>query len=171
VPCLARPRAHPDVDSQSYDRHNQVQSDSLWLINRLRREYPDRLAAAYVAAPTDPDGLRLVVRLTGDEPIPPMRLADRARKVPVVVEYGARHSLGDVEAIRQRVHARVVALLPGLQGVGHDERSGTIQLDVHAPDAGAKDQVLGQCSALRTLYDMPVEIEFTPAAFDLTAAG
>jgi hypothetical protein len=141
----------------------------LWLINRLRRNYPDRLAAAYVAAPSDPGGLRLVVRLTGDEPIAPMRLADRASHVPVVVEYGAPHSLGEVEAIRQRVHARVVALLPGLQGVGHDERSGTIHLDVHAPDAAAEDRTLAQCAGLRELYDMPVEIQFTPAAIDLMA--
>jgi len=167
--CQAPPRRHPDSRSAAYRRHNEVQSDSLWLIERVRRRYADRLAAAYVAGADDPGGLRLVIRLTGTAPIPPMRLADRAEGVPVTIEYGAPHSLREVAAIRQRVHDRVVALLPTLQGVGYDEAAGTIHLDVYAPDEAARRAALARCEALRSLYRMPVRIEVTDAMMDLGA--
>jgi hypothetical protein len=76
----------------------------------------------------------------------------------VVVEYGARHSLAEVETIRARVHDRVMRLVPTLQGVGYDEGVGAIHLDVHAPDEQARANVLAKCGALAELYGMPVQI-------------
>ena len=139
-------------------RRREVRSDSLWLIKQVRERYAERLAAAYVEVGQGPD-VRLVFRVTGEAPLPPMRLAGRARNVPVVVRYNAPHSLKEVEAIRARVQARTVQLLPTLQGIGYDEEDGAIHLDIHAADQAAAAKAFARCAELSALYGMPVRIQ------------
>jgi hypothetical protein len=156
--CLApRPEAWAWIPEQRR-RHQELSSDSLWLINTVRRRHADRLAGVRLEVGMTAADARLVFRLTGDEPIPAMRLGDGARAVPVIVEYGAPHSLREVEALRARVQHRVLALVPTLQGVGYDEGAGAIHLDVHAADEQAQASVLAQCDALAELYGLPVLI-------------
>lgn len=160
--CLARrPEAWNWTPDQRW-RHRELWSDSLWLINQVRQRHGGRLAGVRLEVGRTAAEARLVFRLTADEPIAPMRLRDRARAVPVVVEYGAPHSLHEVDAIRARVHDRAIALLPSLQGVGYDETTGTMHLDVQAADGRAAAKVLARCDELARLYGMPVRI--TPNA-------
>ena len=164
--CLAAPPS--ERTSEQRRRHREVWSDSLWLVKQVRARYPDRLAGIYVeTAPARPVRPRLVIRVTGHDPLPRMRLRDRAADAPVVVRYGAPHSLQGVEAIRLRVGRRVRALLPGLQGEGYDETTGAIHLDVHAPDAKATAAALAKCAALEAVYGMPVRIHPTAGRISL----
>ncbi|HEY8571083.1 hypothetical protein [Phenylobacterium sp.] len=157
--CLAAPAPLERTAEQSR-RHREVWSDSLWLVKQVRARYPDRLAGLYVdTASAEPVRPRLVFRVTGHDPLPPMRLGDRAAGVPVVVEYGAPHSLKQVEAIRLRVAHRLRAMLPDLQGEGYDETTGTIHLDVYAPDRTSLAAAVARCGDLQALYGMPVRIQ------------
>jgi hypothetical protein len=165
--CLAA-ATPPERTAEQRRRHREVWSDSLWLVKQVRARHGDRLAGVYVdTAQADPVRPRLVIRVTGAEPLPAMRLGDRAAGVPVVVEYGARHSLREVEAIRLRVGPQVRALLPELQGEGYDETAGAIHLDVYAPDKTAAAAALARCGALEAVYGMPVRIEALAARVSL----
>lgn len=150
------------------DRLNEIQSDSLWLKKRLLARYPERIAAIF-HAPIDGDSTRLkmVVRVKGDAPLPPMKLGDRAKDVPVVVEYGATHSLRDIEAVRIRLDHTLAGVLPTLNGTAYDERAGALWLDIYAPDAAAEAAALTRCSEIERLYGMPVQMAFSKGRISL----
>jgi len=160
--CVAAAQPAPERSAEQRRRHREIWSDSLWLVKQVRARHGDRLAGVHVDT-DDPARPRLVFRVTGSSPLPPMRLGARAKGVPVVVEYGAPFSLGEVEAIRGRVGPQVRAALPELQGEGYDERSGDIELMVYAPDARAQAEAGRQCAPLARLYGMPVRIVAVPA--------
>ncbi|HEY0627515.1 MAG TPA: hypothetical protein VGD10_12415 [Allosphingosinicella sp.] len=171
--CEAAKWADLGLAPHEFAYQRAVQSDSLWLKKHLLARYPDRVAAIY-HEPIDGNRMRLrmVVRMKGHDPLPPMKLKDRAARVPVVVQYGAPHSLEDVHAIRRRVdHTLTASLLPTLNGTAYSEYDRAMRLDVYAADEGMKVAALAKCEELEKLYGMPVKMEFHAGRITLMESG
>ena len=167
-PCLARTGAWPAaLTPDERRRQREIRSDSHWLNRFVRARYGERLAYS---------GLRRrggrfvhVVALTGSQPIPPLRLGDRAAGVPVEIVYDAPWSLEEVMRRRIAAGETMRRLVPDAQGEGFVEmpEGGWISLDVYSPDGRPRQDVLGHCDALRRAYRLPVLIRFISARVSL----
>lgn len=159
-PCLARPRTWPELTPAMRRRQREIQSDSHWLNAEVRRRYPDRLA--YTGLDASGGRYRHIVALTGNAPVPAMKLSGRAAGVPVVIVYNAPWSLAEVGRRRDKGNAAARALVPELQGEGFHEspEGGFITLDAYTPDGQPDLAVLAKCDALRFAYRLPVLITF-----------
>jgi streptogrisin C len=133
---------------------------------RLREVHRDRLAGVYYQHQPD---FRLVVRLKGDAPVPPHPLnRSPVDGVPIEFRPGAPLTLDELAAGRDR-HADALRAVPGLQGLGTDERTGTIQLTVHAP--GQEGAVGGQIADLQARLGLPLTVEFVPEPVSVEPGG
>ncbi len=164
-PCLARPHRFLELAPEQRRRQREVRSDSHWLNRFVREHYGERLAFSGL----DGSGgrLRHVVWLTGTEPVPPLRLRDRAADVPVEIVYDAPWSLEEVMRRREAAHPVLARLVPDAQGVGYMEGpdGGYVSIDVYSPDGQPRADVLARCDALRAAYRLPVLITFIAARF------
>jgi len=167
-PCLGHASMSPArLEGEERRRQREIQSDSHWLNRFVRERYGDRLAYSGLQRR---DGRWVhIVALTGTEPIPPMRLADRAAGVPVEIAYGAPWSLEEVMRRRSAANAEMLRLVPDAQGEGFMEtpEGGWIKLDVYSPDGRPRADVLAHCDALRRAYRLPVLIQFVAGRVSL----
>lgn len=136
---------------------------------RLREAHRDRLAGIYYQSHPD---FRVVVRLKGNEPVRGHPLnRSPVDGVPIEFRTGAEMSLVELEGARDR-HVDALRAIPGLQGHGIDERTGTIALGVYAP--GREGEVGGMVADLQQRLQVPLTVEFLPAGLalqDAPAAG
>lgn len=132
---------------------------------RLREVHRDRLAGIYYQ--NHPD-FRVVVRLKGNAPVREHPLnRSPVEGVPIEFRTGAEMALGELESARDR-HADALRAIPGLQGYGIDERTGTIALGVYAP--GREGEVGGMIADLQQRLQVPLTVEFLPASVALQDA-
>lgn len=126
-------------------------------IEALRREYGGRVAGVYfVYEPS----YKMVVRLKGQAPVNRRLLKLADGDVPVEFEIGALATAEELVAAYERNFAAIKQLLPTLQGLGTDERTGDIMLLVQAAGSAA-DTVRGKKDELFKLLGHPVRIEIT----------
>jgi hypothetical protein len=132
---------------------------------RLRDVHRDRLAGIYYQ--NHPD-FRVVVRLEGDQPVGEHVLnRSPVDGVPIEFRTGAEMSLDELQSARDR-HADALRAIPGLQGYGVDERTGTIALGVYAP--GREGEVGGMIADLQQRLQVPLTVEFLPTSVALQDA-
>jgi streptogrisin C len=129
-------------------------------IDRVRREFSGRVAGVYFVY--EPD-YKMVVRLKGQAPVNRRLLKLADGDVPVEFEVGASATVDEMVAAYERNFDAIKQLLPTLQGVGTDERTGEIMLLVQAT-GGAADTVRGKKDELFKLLGHPVRIEVTEQA-------
>jgi hypothetical protein len=126
-------------------------------IDRLRREFSGRIAGVYFVY--EPE-YKMVVRLKGAAPANRRLLKLADGDVPVEFEVGASATVDELVAAYERNYAAIKQLLPTLQGLGTDERTGDIMLLVQATGSAA-ETVRGKKDELFKLLGHPVRIEVT----------
>jgi streptogrisin C len=130
-------------------------------IDRVRKEYNDRIAGVYFVYQPE---YKMVVRLKGDTLAQNRMLKLPDGDVPVEFETGASATMHElVEAYHRNLPA-LRALLPDLQGVGTDERTGEIAVIVKASGSAA-EKALGQQKDLAKLLGHPVRVKTVEQGF------
>ena len=141
-------------------RRLRIQSEMGGLIAQLRRTYKARLAGIMI---DHQPVYRVRVRLTGTLPVAPKEYKLGGSRLPVVFETGARATLEELTT-SMRVHLDALKrIYPTLAGVGTDERTGEIVLDVYAPDASDADAARAKFAEAQALLGVPARLEITTA--------
>lgn len=93
---------------------------------RLRAQYSSRLAGLYI----EQDQRRIVVRLTGDEPVAPETHRVRGGDLRVVFQPNAPHTVGELNRIIANSAEKIAEALPTAHARYVDERTGEIVIAV-----------------------------------------
>jgi len=109
-------------------RRLKAQQASTAATDAIAREFADRLAGISI---DNGAGYRIVVLLTGSEPVPDREAAG----VPIVFRTGAKASHAEAAAAMRRHLIDVRRDLPGARGAGYDQRTGEVVLLVTPTDA------------------------------------
>lgn len=132
-------------------------------ISELRTEFADRLAGLFWArSPTQ----RIVVRLTGNRQVADRNIQTDAGVVPVTFVTGAAFTAAALEASLQAAGPKLRKAIPELSGAWVDETTGTIVLDVAAPEASTRS-FDAERGAIEKAMGFPVEFRFSPRPTDL----
>jgi streptogrisin C len=124
-------------------------------IDRVRQEFAGRVAGIYFEYKPE---YKIIVRLKGETAVVPRLLKLPGAEVPMEFESGASATAEELVAAFERNFTAIKALLPTLQGIGTDERTGEIMLLVQAT-GGAVETVRSKKDQLVTLLGHPVRIE------------
>jgi streptogrisin C len=109
-------------------RRLTAQQKSVSATDAIAKEFASRLAG--ISIEHSPE-YRIVVRLTGDEPV-----AERsAAGVPVIFRTGAKATRAQAIAAMRKHLMDLRSELPGARGAGYDQRTGEVVLLVTAADA------------------------------------
>ena len=131
-------------DAREYARRNGVgedeafrrlraQEDSVATTDRLAEIYRDRLAGISIEHRPD---YRIVMLLTGSEPVPDQTIYAGGMNVPVVFRTGAAATRDRLAAAIAHNQATIRSALPNAQGVGVDPRTGEVVLLLKGADVG-----------------------------------
>lgn len=118
---------------------------------QIRTQYAERLAGVYY----EREQKRIVVRLTGPEPVAPQTHTVAGGTLQVVFEPGAAHSFAELNRILAESTAKIAAALPTAHGHYVDERTGAIVIADASGSAGGKAK---EAELTRSL-GVPVRIE------------
>ncbi|HEV2866797.1 MAG TPA: hypothetical protein VGX37_09790 [Allosphingosinicella sp.] len=133
-------------------RRLRAQQDSVAATDLIRRTYADRLAGMSIEH--EPEW-RIVVLLTGSEPVRDRFISAGGRAVPVVFRTGAAATRAALVQAIATHRAAIAAMLPGLQGIGADERTGELVLHVRGEHPDPSGEVE---AAIAALAGVPVRI-------------
>lgn len=123
-------------------------------VGQLRETYRDRFAGLFIQHKPD---YHVVLRLKGEAPAEPITLGSGASSVRVDVVTGASATLRELQSSVSANMAGLAKLFPTMIGVGPDERTGEIVVDVQATPLQAA-AVQGQLGAASTLLGYPVRL-------------
>ena len=141
------------------ERRLRIQMAAGSTVSQLRRQFAGRLAGIYYDH--EPD-YRLVVRLKGDAPVADRLIHLGGNSLPVVFRTGASATVTELLAAMQAHGEEIKAALPGLMGMGVDERTGQIVLDVYARGAEA-EHARSRTAGLTATVGQPIRIEIVDA--------
>ena len=143
-----------DVTLDEAMRRLRAQEESVAETDRLRLVYRDRLAGIAIE---DRPAYRIVVLLTGSEPVPDEPISAGGMAVPIVFRTGAGATIDQIAAAMEQHRAEIAAMLPNPSGMGIDQRTG--ELVVMARGADADLYAPGELAAkLAALTGVPVRI-------------
>lgn len=97
---------------------------------RLRSEFESRFAGMFLAHKPDQ---HMVVRLVGSSPVLPRVIKTSEGDLRVVFRVDQKHTYAELKKIVSEFKAELSSI-PGIQGIGVDQRTGEIVLDIAAPD-------------------------------------
>ena len=146
-------RAH-EVSLAEAVRRLRAQEESAAATDRIQQIYWDRLAGISIEHRPD---YRIVVLLTGSEPVPDQIVSAGGMAVPIVFRTGAAASRGQVVSALRANQAAIRATYPRTQGMGHDQRTGELVLLLNSGVADAGD-LPGIEAELETLTGVPVSV-------------
>ncbi|MBI7467571.1 hypothetical protein JEV30_23630 [Pseudomonas aeruginosa] len=140
-----------------------VEAQSAGIVESIRERYKNRLAGIYIEHyPVH----RLVVHLTGSEPVPAQ--SHKFGDDTLVVEFqpGAAHTVSElVTALKAATQGDVAASIPGSHGGYVDERTGELVIEVKpSAEAGKEPAVAAARSKVQQVLGVPVRIEEAEAA-------
>lgn len=152
APIVQIPAEAVAQDAAQYARQNDVpldeairrlvaQEESVAATDEIAELYRDRLAG--IAIEHHPD-YRIVVLLTGAEPVAPRSVFAGGMTVPIVFRTGAGATRDEVVAAIRTHGAEIRARLKGAQGMGLDPRTGELVAMVRAE--AAKDLDLAEAA-------------------------
>jgi hypothetical protein len=148
------------VSQKEAVRRLRIQSEMGGLIGQLRRTYKARLAGIVIEHQPI---YRLRIRLTGTLPVAPQEHKLGGSQLPVVFEIGAKATLDELTTSIGVHQVALQRLFPTLSGIGTDQRTGEIVVDVYAPSAEAADAARAKLPQAEALFGQPVRIEITSA--------
>jgi hypothetical protein len=97
----------------------------------LRREFDTRLAGLYLDHQPDQ---HMVVRLVGSSPVSPRVIRTSQGDLRVVFHVDQKHTHAELQNTVSEFITELSSI-PGIQGIGVDERTGEIVLDIAAPES------------------------------------
>ena len=149
-------------------RELQAQQDSVTATDALQLSYRERLAGLYIM---HDGGFRIVVLLTGTEPVADQTILAGGLNVPVVFQTGAPASRDEILAAIVARQADIRAALHSPPGMGVDPRTGMLAVMVKADDVGA-DGTDALAARLTAIAGVPVEVKaWSDADVNLMAQG
>lgn len=108
------------------------------LARELRATYASRLAGLFWDQQEGVES-RLVLRLTGSEPVENQRLSVCGEPLTVEFVTNQTHTREELQKLHADNLPWLRDMFPGLQGTYADERTGEIALDIYAPEAESID--------------------------------
>ncbi|WP_231420702.1 MULTISPECIES: S1 family peptidase [unclassified Sphingomonas] len=133
----------------------RAQAESVATTDALRTAFADRWAG--IAIEHQPD-YRIVVLLTGTEPVPDRTIAAGGIVVPIVFRTGAGATRVALLAALSKYQATIRQSLPHPPGMGVDQRTGELVVAISSGDADLnRDGTLR--ARIATLTGVPVRIE------------
>jgi hypothetical protein len=140
-------------------RRLRAQEESVAATDRIRDTYRHRLAG--ITIEHEPD-YRIVVLLTGDEPVADQSVLAGGMSVPILFRTGAK-ATGDEVVAAIRAHGRAIRKAArGAQGMGLDPRTGELVVMIRSEDANGRD--LAEAEArLEALTGVPAQIRLLDA--------
>lgn len=148
------------VSQEEAVRRLRIQTEMGGLIGRLRKTYKLRLAGIIL---DHQPVYRVRVRLTGTSPVAAQVHKLGGSTLPVIFETGAAATVDAlVEAMTAKAEP-LKRLYPTLAGMGADERTSEIVLDVYAPSAEEAAAARAKLGEAQALLGVPVRIEITAA--------
>ncbi|HEX8444843.1 MAG TPA: hypothetical protein VF631_14480 [Allosphingosinicella sp.] len=145
----------------------QAQEASVGATDRLQTDHADRLAGIWVEHVPD---YRIVVLLTGAEPVPGRTIVAGGRSVPVSFETGAAATRAEVIAALRSAQMAIREAFPRAQGMGFDPRTGSLVLMIAEADGWA-DATEDRRAELEALTGVPSRIRLLGAEDRDTALG
>lgn len=153
----------PVLDAETPEKAKllRVQYGGDALVRELRETYASRLAGLFWDQ-KEGEHSRLVLRLTGDEPVEDRMLEVCGAPLTVAVVTGQTHTREELQKLHVDNLNWLRGKFPGLQGTYADERSGEIVLEIYQPEAEGVDvEALTQDAESR--LDAPLRVEMTTA--------
>ncbi|MDB5699501.1 MAG: hypothetical protein JWN69_2305 [Alphaproteobacteria bacterium] len=138
-------------------RRLRAQEESVAATDRIRETYSDRLAG--IAIEHQP-GYRIVVLLTGTDPVAPQSVAAGGLNVPIVFRTGAAATGAAVVAAIRMHQAKIRSLLPSA-GMGLDPRTGELVVIAKDDDIAELGTLAEVGEELAALTNVPIRIEPT----------
>lgn len=154
-----------DVPLDEAMRRLRAQEESVPATDRIAAAYRDRLAG--IAIEHHP-GYRIVVLLTGDEPVAEQSVSAGGMQVPIVFRTGAPATRDRILAAIAAHRAEIRAALPSA-GIGLDPRSGTLVVMVKAAEADRYGRAT-MAARIEAIAGVPVQVRILdepPADFAL----
>ena len=149
-------------------RRLRAQEESVAETDRLARTFGHRLAGISIE---HHPRYRIVMLLTGSEPVPDQEIAAGGMAVPISFRTGARATQAQIVAAMTRHQAAIRAALPGAPGMGLDPRTGELVLLLNAAAAGRFDLAVLDAE-LEAMTGVPVRIrELDRADADFAIEG
>lgn len=150
-PTAARPANAPAEAANVATTDTPAELGDGQIVQQLRDRHAARLAGLYF----DRARNRIVVRLTGAEPVASETHTVEGRTLQVVFEPSARNSLAELNDIMAGSAAEIEAALPTAHARYLDERTGEIVIAVDPDDSGGEAK---EAELARSL-GAPVRIE------------
>jgi hypothetical protein len=163
--AVQRPSEALVEDARAYARQNGVpvveaigrlraQEETAAITDAIRDTFRDRLAG--ISLEHKPE-FRIVVLLTGDEPVAPRTTSAGGLEVPILFRTGASATREQIVAAIERHQGTIRSSLKGPPGMGIDPRSGELVVVVHAVDL-AREGEAALDARLEALTGVPVRI-------------
>jgi streptogrisin C len=156
------------IDALEAARRLRAQEASVPATDALARRYADRLAGISIEQTPQ---YRIVVLLTGDDPVPDERIDTADMTIPVVFRTGAHATESELLGALTAHQAEIRAALPHPPGLGVDPRTGELVVMVAAADA---DQFGAEAltAQLALIAGVPVRIRAVERpALDMVVEG
>ncbi|MBA3677065.1 MAG: hypothetical protein H0W74_06625 [Sphingosinicella sp.] len=134
-------------------RRLRAQESSVAATDSIQEVYRERLAGITIEHRPD---FRIVVLLTGTDPVPDRTIFAGGMHVPILFRTGAPATREQIVAAIRQHQAAIKAALPA-QGMGVDQRTGELVMMVSAP-AAARYGVSSMEEKLKALAGVPARI-------------
>lgn len=134
-------------------RRLTTQGESVAATDALAERYRDRLAGIVIE---HSPAYRIVVHLTGSEPVAPSSVRTSAMTVPIVFETGAKATREQVVWAMTWHQAELRAALPRAPGIGLDPRTGELVVIVGSAEAPGGAEPLD--TRLESIAGVPVQV-------------
>ena len=153
----------PVLDAETPERAKllRVQYGGDALVKELRESYAPRLAGIFWDQQEGAEG-RLVLRLTGDEPVEALRVTVCGEPLTVEFIAGQLHTREELRKLHEHNLGWFREKFPGLQGTYADERTGEIVLEIYSPEAGNAD-IEALRSEAESRLGAPLRVDMTTA--------
>ena len=129
-------RAH-NVALAEAERRLRAEAESVAATDAIAEEFADRLAGISIRHQPD---FRIVVRLTGDAPVPERTIQAAGLAVPVEFRVGARATRAQALAALARHSQEIRQRMPGAEGIGYDPRTGELVVMLDESDMEGRDE-------------------------------
>ncbi|MFC3219705.1 hypothetical protein ACFOEZ_11810 [Tianweitania populi] len=150
-----------DADTPEKAKLLRVQYGGDALVRELRETYAARLAGLFWDQ-KEGEHSRMVLRLTGDEPVEDRKSEVCGEPLTVAFVTGQTHTREELQKLHVDNLNWLRGKFPGLQGTYADERTGQIVLEIYQPEAEEIDlEALRQEAESR--LDAPLRVEMTTA--------
>ncbi len=136
-------------------RRLRAQEESVAATDQIHAAYADRFAG--IAMEHQPD-YRIVVLLTGSEPVPDQSIIAGGMTVPIVFRTGAAATREQVVEAMRRHQSTIRSAFPKAQGMGLDQRSGELVLMVSWGEEDSYRHAAAEAE-LEALTGVPVRIQ------------